>query len=136
MNKHQSLLEDEIWALYRISHSTFIMIQNAFKFGSLPGLSEWRRILSKLLHSKFVEEKISHFVNQAQTQVTVKDVQLFFLKFYWSPNSFPYNHQNLEAKDKLCLEENLLASNWSWFWEKWTTKSSIQCEIFKMIIPS
>ena len=26
MDKHQSLQEDEIWALYRISHSTFIMI--------------------------------------------------------------------------------------------------------------
>ena len=81
MDKHQSLPEDEIWALYRISHSTFIRIQNAFKFGSLPGLSEWRRMPSKLLHSKFVEEKISHFVNQAQTQVTVKDVQLFFKNF-------------------------------------------------------
>ena len=34
-----------------------------------------------------------------------------FQKFYWSPNSFPYNHQNLEAKAKLYLKENLLASN-------------------------
>ena len=59
MDKHQSLPEDEIWAFYIISHSTFIMIQNAFKFGSLPGLSEWRRMLSKLLHSKFVEEKLA-----------------------------------------------------------------------------
>ena len=56
MDKHQSLPEDEIWALFRISHSTFIRIQNAFKFGSLPGLSEWRRMPSKLLHSKFVEK--------------------------------------------------------------------------------
>ena len=81
MDKYQSLPEDEIWAIYRIIYCTFIRIQNAFKFGSLPRLSEWRRMPSKLLHSKFVQEKISHFVNQAQTQVTAKDVQPFFKNF-------------------------------------------------------
>ena len=81
MDKYQSLPEDEIWALYRISFCTFIRIQNAFKFGSLLGLSEWIRMPSKLLHSKFVQEKISHFVNQAQTQVRVKDVQQFIKNF-------------------------------------------------------
>ena len=50
MYKHQGLQENEIWALYRISHSTFRKILIVFKFGTLPRLSEWRRIPSKLLH--------------------------------------------------------------------------------------
>ena len=80
MHKHQGLQENEIWALYRVSHSTFRKIQIAFKFGTLPRFSEWRRIPSKLLHSKLVVEKVDRFVNQSQSSVTVKDVQLYLLK--------------------------------------------------------
>ena len=80
MHRYQGWPKDEIWTLYRISASTFRKIQEKFKFGILPKFSEWRRTPSKLLHSRLLKEQIGIFVDKAQSQVTVKDVQLYLQK--------------------------------------------------------
>ena len=55
-------------------------MQKLFVPGILPKLSDWSRLPSKLLHSKLLIEQINWFVGEAQSQVTVKDVQSYLKK--------------------------------------------------------
>ena len=80
LHKYQSWTENKIWTLYSISHSAFRQMQKLFVPGVLPKLSDWRRLPSKLLHSKLLIGQIDWFVCEAQSQVTVRDVQFYLMK--------------------------------------------------------
>ena len=80
LHKYQSWMEDKIWTLYSISHSAFRQMQKAFVPGMLPKLSDWRRLPSKLLHSKLLIGQMDWFVCEVQSQVTVRDVQSYLKK--------------------------------------------------------
>ena len=92
MHQHQNLMEDEIWTLYIISHTTFKIIQIVFKFGGSTWAFKMKKDPFKITALMFVENKLTFFFKSSSISGHGERCPAVFQKVYLNGNSFPFNH--------------------------------------------